>query len=247
MSSRPAAASSAMPCRRTLSIGCARQRGVGVGAWRGIAAGYIKFAIETMLDEVAASQRRRSDRLRLELLQGRSARGRGDRDGGRRWRIGSGSGRTGRALGIGYSDALRSYTAGIAEVSVDARSGQISVHHIWAAVDAGARVQPRNIAAQMESAMIMALGAALFEQVTIKNGVVQQANFDSYRRDAHGGRAADRGPRDLHRQSADRHRRGRHARGRAGDRQRGGAAHAASACASCRCCQIRVMTALRGA
>jgi isoquinoline 1-oxidoreductase subunit beta len=89
--------------------------------------------------------------------------------------------RPGRALGIGYSDALKSYTAGVVEVSVDEKNGAIRVHNIWAAVDAGVAVQPRNIAAQMESAMIMALGAALYEQITLKDGVVLQANFDAYR------------------------------------------------------------------
>jgi isoquinoline 1-oxidoreductase beta subunit len=87
---------------------------------------------------------------------------------------------SGRALGVGYSDALRSYTAGIAEVSVDAGSGKITVHNVWAAVDCGLALQPKNIQAQMESAIIMALGASLREQVTIKNGVVEQANFDKY-------------------------------------------------------------------
>src|SRR5262249_59659885 len=68
-----------------------------------------------------------------------------------------------------------------AEGSVDEASGQIKVHHVWAAVDAGLAVQPKNIVAQIESAMTFGLGAALVEQITVKNGVVQQTNFHEYR------------------------------------------------------------------
>jgi CO/xanthine dehydrogenase Mo-binding subunit len=49
------------------------------------------------------------------------------------------------------------------------------------AVDAGLAVQPKNIVAQIESAMTFGLGAALIEQITVSNGVVQQTNFHAYR------------------------------------------------------------------
>jgi len=88
--------------------------------------------------------------------------------------------RNGRAVGIAYSDALNSHTAVAAEVSVDTKSGQITVHHLWAAVDAGQAVQPKNIVAQIKSAMTFGLGAALVEQIAIKDGVIQATNFDSY-------------------------------------------------------------------
>jgi isoquinoline 1-oxidoreductase beta subunit len=86
----------------------------------------------------------------------------------------------GRAVGIAYSDALHSHTAVAAEVSVDTKTGQIKVHHLWAAVDAGLAVQPKNISAQITSAMTFGLGAALVEQLPIKNGVMQATNFDGY-------------------------------------------------------------------
>ena len=87
----------------------------------------------------------------------------------------------GRAVGIAFSDALRSHTAAAAEVSVDEASGEIKVHHLWAAVDAGLAVQPKNIVAQIESAMTFGLGAALIDQITVRNGVVPQTNFHEYR------------------------------------------------------------------
>jgi isoquinoline 1-oxidoreductase subunit beta len=67
-----------------------------------------------------------------------------------------------------------------AEVSVDAKSGAITVHHLWAAVDPGTVVQPKNVAAQIKSAMVFGLGAALKEQIAIKGGVMQATNFDGY-------------------------------------------------------------------
>jgi isoquinoline 1-oxidoreductase beta subunit len=86
----------------------------------------------------------------------------------------------GRAIGIAYSDALHSHTAAAVEISLDEKSGRITVHHVWAAVDAGLAVQPRNIVAQMKSAMTFGLGAAMKEQIHIKDGVVQERNFDAY-------------------------------------------------------------------
>ena len=153
-------------------------RGVEVGAWRGIAAGYTKFAIETMIDELAANKSMDPVAYRLEMLK----------DDPRavavvkavadmaKW----GEKRQGRAVGIAYSDALHSHTAAAVEISLDEKTGTIKVHHVWAAVDAGIAVQPRNIVAQMKSAMTFGLGAALREQIHIKDGVVQERNFDSY-------------------------------------------------------------------
>jgi isoquinoline 1-oxidoreductase subunit beta len=154
-------------------------RGIDVGAWRGIAAGYTKFAIETLMDEMAALKKMDPLDYRLALLKGapRAANVlnkvadmsnyRTKRDGG-------------RAVGIAYSDALDSHTAVAAEVSVDNNSGKITVHHLWAAVDPGTVVQPKNVEAQMMSAMTFGLGAALRERITIKDGVIQETNFDGY-------------------------------------------------------------------
>jgi isoquinoline 1-oxidoreductase beta subunit len=153
-------------------------RGVDVGAWRGIAAGYTKFAIETLIDELAAGKSMDPVAYRIAMLK----------DDPRaqavvkavaemsRWS----EKRQGRALGFAYSDALHSHTAAAVEISVDDKSGVITVHHIWAAVDAGLAVQPKNVEAQMRSAMVFGLGAALKEQIHIKDGVVQERNFDGY-------------------------------------------------------------------
>jgi len=154
-------------------------RGVDVGAWRGIAAGYTKFAIETLIDEIAALKGMDPVAYRMTLLKDdpRAATVVKTVADMANW----GQKSQGRAIGIAYSNALHSYTAAAAEVSFDEASGEIRVHHIWAAVDAGLAVQPKNIVAQIESAMTFGLGAALIEQITVKDGVVQQTNFHEYR------------------------------------------------------------------
>ncbi len=154
-------------------------RGIDVGAWRGIAAGYTKFAIETMVDELAALKKMDPVAYRMEMLKG------DPRAANVVQRVADMSNYktkrdNGRAVGIAYSDALHSHTAVAAEVSVDTKTGQIKVHHLWAAVDAGLAVQPKNISAQITSAMTFGLGAALVEQLPIKNGVMQATNFDGY-------------------------------------------------------------------
>lgn len=154
-------------------------RGVDVGAWRGIAAGYTKFAIETLIDELAAGKKMDPVAYRLEMLKDdpRAAAVVKAVAGMAKW---GEKRQPGRAVGLAYSDALHSHTAAAVEISLDEKSGAIKVHQVWAAVDAGVAVQPRNIVAQMKSAMTFGLGAALREQIHIKDGVVQERNFDSY-------------------------------------------------------------------
>jgi isoquinoline 1-oxidoreductase subunit beta len=154
-------------------------RGIDVGAWRGVGAGYTKFAIETMMDEIAAVRKLDPLAFRLEMLKDapRAAHvvqrvaDMANYKGGRE---------DGRAVGLAYSDALQSHTAVAAEVSLDSASGQIKVHHLWCAIDPGLAVQPGNVVAQTISGMTFGLGAAILEQLHIKNGVMQATNFDSY-------------------------------------------------------------------
>jgi isoquinoline 1-oxidoreductase beta subunit len=155
------------------------QSGFEVGAWRGIASGYTKFAIETVMDEVADAKGVDPIDLRISLLQKQPRsiavlKVVAEMSGWKKPRS------DGHALGVAYSDAVESHTAAVVEASLDRQSGQIRVHHIWAAVDPGVVVQPKNVAAQMESAMVMSLSAALREQIHLKNGEPQESNFDSY-------------------------------------------------------------------
>ncbi len=88
--------------------------------------------------------------------------------------------RNGRALGTAFINYSGTQLAAIAEVSVDRATGQAKVHEFWCTIDCGLALQPDNVAAQTESSIIYGLGLALSERITIKDGVVQQSNFNDY-------------------------------------------------------------------
>ncbi len=88
-----------------------------------------------------------------------------------------GGGATG--LGIAVASSYGSYVAHVAEVSVGP-GGQVRVHRIVCAVDCGIAVNPDQIRAQMEGGAIYALTAALYGEITIDRGRVQQSNFHNY-------------------------------------------------------------------
>lgn len=161
-----------------LAEGVREIRGMRVHAWRGIGAGYNKFASESFIDEVALAKGTDPLALRLELTKDhpranaviKAVAEMAD------WK----RKRPGRALGIAFADYHDSFSAGVAEVSVDAKTGKISIHNYWLAVDPGLVIQPENARAQLESAIIYALSGTLSEELTIKNGAVQQSNFNDY-------------------------------------------------------------------
>jgi isoquinoline 1-oxidoreductase beta subunit len=155
-----------------------------VAAWRGIGAGYTKFAIESMLDELAHMNKQ--DPLAYRLAH---------TDDGRARRVlekvaeMSGWGKkppAGRARGIAFAEygilapKVGSLVAAVAEISVNEKTGRIRVHNYWAAADAGLAINPTAFAGQMESAIVWGLSCALKERVTMVNGVVQQSNFHQY-------------------------------------------------------------------
>ncbi len=72
------------------------------------------------------------------------------------------------------------YIAQVAEVSVS-KEGDVRVQRVVCAVDCGTIVNPDTVKAQMESEIIFGITAALFGEITIKNGRVEQGNFDDYR------------------------------------------------------------------
>lgn len=153
--------------------------GQDVGFWRGVGLGYTKFAVECVIDEIAAARGVDPLALRLELLR--------DEPRARHvvemvarmaeWE----RAREGRALGLAYSDGFGAHCAQVAEISLDRESGEIRVHNVWCAVDPGLAVQPLNIEAQMIGAITFGASHALFEQINLVAGEVQESNFDTYR------------------------------------------------------------------
>jgi isoquinoline 1-oxidoreductase beta subunit len=70
--------------------------------------------------------------------------------------------------------------AQVAEVTVDA-AGQVTVDRVVCAVDCGIAINPDVITAQMEGGIGFGLGAVMYGAITLKNGRVEQDNFNNYR------------------------------------------------------------------
>ena len=69
----------------------------------------------------------------------------------------------------------------MAEIAdVEIVNGRIKVRRVWAVVDCGIVVNPDIVRAQVEGAIIFGLSAALHQEITVVNGVVQQSNFDTF-------------------------------------------------------------------
>ena len=81
--------------------------------------------------------------------------------------------------GLAQTHGFGSYVAACAEVSVSA-DGQLTVHRIVAATDPGHAVNPQQIEAQVEGSFAYGLSAALFGECTVKDGAIEQKNFDTY-------------------------------------------------------------------
>ncbi|MBY0297583.1 MAG: molybdopterin-dependent oxidoreductase [Methylobacterium sp.] len=81
--------------------------------------------------------------------------------------------------GIAQIMGFGSYVAGAAEVSV-AEDGKVKIHRIVAATDPGVAINPQQIEAQVEGSFVYGLSAALYGACTVKDGRIEQANFDTY-------------------------------------------------------------------
>ena len=84
-----------------------------------------------------------------------------------------------RFQGIAVHESFGSFVAQVAEVSVSS-TGLVSVHRVVCAIDCGRIVNPDTIAAQMESGIVFGLTAALYGEITLKEGRVEQSNFHDY-------------------------------------------------------------------
>jgi isoquinoline 1-oxidoreductase subunit beta len=154
-------------------------RGLDVGFWRAIGPGYTKFAVECMLDEMAAATGADALAMRLRLLHHepraqKVLRAAAEMSGWDRRP-------TGAPLGIAYSDAYGSHCAQVAQIEASRETGEIQVRNVWCAVDPGPVMQPGNVEAQIVGGIIFGISHCLHEQINIVNGEVQQSNFNNYR------------------------------------------------------------------
>ena len=82
--------------------------------------------------------------------------------------------------GVACQSVFGSYVAAIAEAEVD-NDGEIAIRRVTAAVDCGTVVNPNGVEAQIQGGLIFGLTAALYNEITIAKGRVQQSNFNNYR------------------------------------------------------------------
>jgi isoquinoline 1-oxidoreductase beta subunit len=147
--------------------------------WRAPGANQHVFAIESFLDEMAAASGLDPYQVRRKLLEGKpdwlkvldTAVEKSD------W------GKPlpkGRGRGIAICEDTDSLCAQVAEVTVRP-DGEMKVDRVTVALDTRYMVNPLTIAEQAEGSVIYGLSAALFGKLTIKNGIVEQGNFDTYR------------------------------------------------------------------
>lgn len=85
----------------------------------------------------------------------------------------------GRGMGLAFHHSFVSYTAIVFDVEVD-DSGNVIIHRADIAFDCGRQANPERIRSQLEGACVMGIGVALMSEVTFKDGVAQQDNFDTY-------------------------------------------------------------------
>ena len=163
---------------RIFRVSYSRQEiGIDVGYMRSVSHSPNCFVIESFMDELAAAAGKDPFDFRMEHL-GKKPRQRhvlqlaADRAG---W----GKAPPGRHSGLALMEGYTTHLAQVAEISVV--GGELKVHKIVCVVDCGQMVNPRIVESQMQSGIIFGLTAALWGEMTIVGGRVQQTNFNNYR------------------------------------------------------------------
>ena len=151
---------------------------VPVAFWRSVGASQNAFAVESFLDEVAYAGGKDSVELRRLLLTDHPDWLQVLNTAAQKANWGKAM-PAGTAQGIAIAESFGSIVAEVAEVAVSKR-GEVRVERVVCAVDCGHVVNPLTVAEQMESSVVYGLTAALYGQITIKNGRVVEGNFDDY-------------------------------------------------------------------
>jgi len=152
---------------------------VPTGFWRGVGPNNNVFAIECFMDELAKKAGKDPIAFRRAML-GKNPRLLAALD------LVAAKSNWGQPLppragrGVCAQPAFGSFIATVVEAEVDAR-GQVRLRRVTSAVDTGIAVNPDSIEAQLQGGLIFGLTAALYGEVTVKNGRVQQSNFNDYR------------------------------------------------------------------
>jgi len=153
--------------------------GINIGWWRGVGPVNNVFTVESFIDELAAVAKKDPVEYRRALLaespRAKAVLNLAVEKGGWGKALPAGSGR-----GVCVQQAFGSYMSQVAEVAVS-KDGELRVQRVVCAVDCGMVVNPDTVKAQIEGGTIFGISAALFGEITIKNGRVEQTNFGDYR------------------------------------------------------------------
>jgi isoquinoline 1-oxidoreductase subunit beta len=152
--------------------------GIQTAFWRSVGPSHNVFVTESFMDELATAAKQDPVAYRLALL-GNAPRAKTVLELAAQ-KAGWGQPLpAGRGRGVSLQRAFGSYMAQVAEVEV-AKSGVVRVKRVVCAVDLGTSVNPDTIQAQVQSGAIFGITAALYGEITLKNGRVEQSNFDTY-------------------------------------------------------------------
>jgi isoquinoline 1-oxidoreductase subunit beta len=152
--------------------------GIPTAFWRSVGPSHNVFAVESFMDELAAAAKKDPVDYRLALLN-KAPRAKAvlqlaaERAG---WGqpLPKGSGR-----GVSIQFVFGTYMAQVAEVDVS-KDGGVRVRRVVCAVDCGTVINPDTVRAQIQGAIVFGVTAALYGEITLKDGRVEQTNFDTY-------------------------------------------------------------------
>lgn len=152
--------------------------GIPTAFWRSVGPSHNVFVTESFMDELAAIAKQDAVAYRRVLL-GKSPRAKAVLELAAQ-KAGWGQPLPERAgRGVSLQSAFATYMVHVAEVEV-AKGGEVRVRRVVCAVDCGTVVNPDTVKAQIQSGIIFGITAALYGEITLKNGRVEQANFDTY-------------------------------------------------------------------
>jgi isoquinoline 1-oxidoreductase beta subunit len=152
--------------------------GIPTAFWRSVGPSHNVFVVESFMDELAAAAKKDPVEYRRALLE-KAPRAKAVLElaaekAGWGQPLPKGSGR-----GVSTQFVFGTYMAQVAQVEVS-KDGSVSVRRVVCAVDCGSVVNPDTVEAQVEGAVIFGVSAALFGEITLKGGRVEQTNFDTY-------------------------------------------------------------------
>ena len=152
--------------------------GIPTAFWRSVGPSHNVFVTESFIDELAAAAKQDAVAYRRALLD-KSPRAKVVLELAAE-RAGWGEPLPkGRGCGVSLQFVFGSYLAQVAEVEVS-KDGAVRVRRVVCAVDCGTVVNPDTVQAQIQSGIIFGATAALYGEITLKNGRVEQTNFDTY-------------------------------------------------------------------